>query len=50
MRLRDEKMEQLIRHGDEKNEQAILTLARTLDESVEIRERLAAIEARLPRQ
>ena len=50
MRLRDEKMEQLIRHGDEKNEQAILTLARTLDESVEIRERLGAIEARLPRQ
>jgi hypothetical protein len=50
MRLRDEKMELLIRHGDEKNEQAIHTLGRTIDSSVEIRERLAAIEARLPRQ
>ena len=50
MRLRDEKMEQLIRHGDEKSEQAIRALAQKLDDTIEIRERLASIEARLPRQ
>jgi hypothetical protein len=43
-------MEQLIRHGDERNERAILALERKLDDAIEIRERLAAIEARLPRQ
>ena len=50
MKLRDEKMEQLIRHGDERNERAILALERKLDDAIEIRERLATIEARLPRQ
>jgi hypothetical protein len=50
MKLRDEKMEQLIRHGDDKNEQAIRALAQKLDENLEVRERLASIEARLPRQ
>ena len=50
MKLRDEKLEQLIRHGDEKNEQAIRSLAQKLDESTEFRERFASIEARLPRQ
>jgi hypothetical protein len=50
MKLRDEKMEQIIRSGDEKNEQAIRSLSEKLDFAIDIRERLATLEARLPRQ
>jgi hypothetical protein len=50
MKLRDEKMEQLVRTADEKNEQAIRTLSQKLDFAIDIRERLASLEARLPRQ
>jgi hypothetical protein len=50
MRLRDEKMEQLVRSGDEKNEQAIRSLSQRLDYAIDIRERLASLEARMPRQ
>ncbi len=50
MKLRDEKMEQLIRHIDERNERSLAGLERKFDDAVEFRERLAAIEARLPRQ
>jgi hypothetical protein len=50
MKLRDEKMEQLVRTGDEKNEQAIRTLSQMLDFAIDIRERLASLEAHLPRQ
>jgi hypothetical protein len=57
IKLRDEKLEQLIRSslekmeilirtGDEKNAIAISNLA----EKLEFREQLASIEARLPRQ
>ncbi len=50
MKLRDEKMEQLVRSGDDRNAQAIANLSQKLDFSIEIRERLASLEARLPRQ
>lgn len=50
MQLRDEKMVQLVRLGDEKNEQAIRNLSEKLDFAIDIRERLASVEARLPRQ
>jgi hypothetical protein len=50
MKLRDEKMELLIRLGDEKNEQAIRNLSERLDFAIDIRERLATLEARTPRQ
>ena len=50
MKLRDERMEQLIRSGDEKNEQAIRNLSERLNLAIDIRERLASLEARLPRQ
>ena len=50
MKLRDEKMEHIIRLGDEKNEQAIRNLSDKLDFAIDVRERLASIEARLPRQ
>jgi hypothetical protein len=43
-------LEQIIRSGDEKNEQAILSLSQKLDFASDIRERLASREARLPRQ
>lgn len=50
MKLREEKTEQLIRSGDEKNERALHVLSEKLDDSLEIRTRLANLEARLPRQ
>jgi len=60
-RLRDEKLEQivrsgfekmeiLIRTGDEKNAVAIANLSDKMDERLAFRDQLAAIEARLPRQ
>jgi hypothetical protein len=50
MKVRDEKMEHIVRLGDEKNEQAIRNLSERLDSAIDIRERLASLEARLPRQ
>ncbi len=50
MKLRDEKMEQLIRHIDERNERSLAGLERKFDDAIEFRDRLSAIEARLPRQ
>ncbi len=61
MKLRDEKMEQLIKagdarleqmiqHGDERNERAVQALSEKLDFAIDIRERLATLEARQPRQ
>lgn len=50
IRLRHENLELLIKHGDARNEQLILALSSKLDYSMEIRERLASIEARMPRQ
>ena len=50
MKLRDEKMEQLVRSDDEKNAQAIANLSQKLDFAIDIRERLASLKARVPRQ
>ena len=61
MKLRDEKMEQLVRsgdarleelikNGDERNERAVQVLSEKLDFAIDIRERLATLEARQPRQ
>jgi hypothetical protein len=46
----NERLAQLVRHGDEINEKSVQALSEKLDGSIPIRERLAAIEARLPRQ
>jgi len=45
-----ERMEIVVRSGDDKNSQAIDNLSQKVDEKMEFRERLAALEARLPRQ
>lgn len=50
MILRDEKLEQSVRLGLENATSAIRHLSEKLDYTIDIRERLAAIEARLPRQ
>jgi len=50
MRLRHDNLERMITHGDLRNEQLIRSLAEKFDVAVEMRERLASIEARLPRQ
>ena len=50
MKLRDEKLEQMIRLGNEKTEAAIRPLADSFESAIHVRERLAAIEARLPHQ
>jgi hypothetical protein len=50
MILRDEKLEQSIRLGLENATLAIRHLSDKLDYAGDIRERLASIEARLPRQ
>jgi hypothetical protein len=50
MILRDDKLEQSIRLGLENATAAIRHLSDKLDYAGDVRERLAAIEARLPRQ
>jgi hypothetical protein len=50
MKLRHENLERMILHGDERNEQLIRSLADKLDFAIDIRERLASLEARVPRQ
>ncbi len=49
MKLRDEKTEAVIRMGAEKSDQAIRNLSEKLDFAIDIRERLASLEARVPR-
>ena len=50
MRLRDEKLELSMRLSNEKTEAAIRYLAERFESAIEIRERLATIEARMPKQ
>lgn|SRR5487761_569708 len=50
MKLRHENLERMIQHGDERSEQLIHSLSEKLDFAIDIRERLASLEARLPRQ
>lgn len=50
MILRDDRLEQSIRFGLENTSQAIRNLSEKLEFAIDIRERLAALEARMPRQ
>ena len=50
MILRDDRLEQSIRFGLENTSQAIRNLSEKLEFAIDIRERLAALEARTPRQ
>ena len=50
MKLRHDNLERMITYGDLRNEQLIKSLAEKFDVAVEIRERLATIEARMPRK
>ena len=50
VKLRHDTLEGIIKHGDQRNEQLILALSEKLDFAIDIRERLASIEARMPRQ
>jgi hypothetical protein len=50
MQLRDEKVHTELRLRDERMQDSIRSLSQKLDFAIDIRERLAALEARLPRQ
>ena len=50
MKLRQEALEQTIRAGDQRNEDLIRGLSEKLDFAIDIRERLASMEARMPKQ
>lgn len=50
MRLRDERLHTEMQLRDEQMKEAIQMLAQKLDFAIDIRERLAGLEARLPRQ
>jgi hypothetical protein len=50
MQLRDEKVHTELRLRDERMQESIRGLSQKLDFAIDIRERLAALEARLPRQ
>ena len=61
MQLRDERTQEMIRHLDERTQESIRrldertqesikALSQKLDYALDVRERLAALEARLPRQ
>jgi hypothetical protein len=50
MQLRDEKVHTELRLRDERMQDSIRGLSQKLDFAIDIRERLAALEARLPRQ
>jgi hypothetical protein len=50
MVLRDDRLEQVVKLGLEKQSQAIQHLSEKLDFAIDIRERLASLEARMPRQ
>jgi hypothetical protein len=46
MQLRDEKTQKSIRHLDQRTQESIRHLSEKLDFAIDIRERLAALEAR----
>jgi hypothetical protein len=50
MQLRDEKTQESIRHLDQRTQESIRFLSEKLDYAIDIRERLAALETRLPKQ
>jgi hypothetical protein len=50
MQLRDEKVHTELRLRNERLQESIRGLSQKLDFAIDIRERLAALEARLPRQ
>ena len=50
MRLRHENLERMITYGDQRNEQLIRSLTEKFEIALDVRERLAAIEARMPKQ
>jgi hypothetical protein len=50
MQLRDEKVHTELRLRDERMQESIRGLSQKLDFAIDIRERLAVLEARLPRQ
>jgi hypothetical protein len=50
MQLRDEKTHTELRLREERTQDSIRSLSQKLDFAIDIRERLAALEARLPRQ
>ncbi len=50
MKVRDERLHSEMRLRDEQMKEAIHTLSQKLDFAIDIRERLAALEARQPRQ
>jgi hypothetical protein len=50
MKFRHESLEQTIRESKERHSQEIRSLSDKIDERMQVRERLAALEARLPKQ
>jgi trehalose-6-phosphate synthase len=50
MQLRDEKTQESTRHLDQRTQESIRHLSEKLDYAIDIRERLAALETRLPKQ
>lgn len=50
MKLRNESLERTIREGEQRTQQLVHSLSEKLDYAIDIRERLAMLEARLPRQ
>jgi hypothetical protein len=50
LKLRDEKLRAEIQSGDAATQELVRSLSQKLDFAIDIRERLAALEARLPRQ
>jgi hypothetical protein len=50
MKPRHDNLEKAIQHSDESNKQMIRNVSEKLDYAIDIRERLATIEARMPKQ
>ena len=50
MKLRNDNLERMIKYGDDRNEQLIRALTDKLDVAIHVRERLANIEWRMPKQ
>jgi hypothetical protein len=50
MKLRDDRLHTELRLRDERMQESVRTLSQKLDFAIDIRERLAVLEARLPRQ
>jgi hypothetical protein len=49
IKLRDAANERMIAYGDQRNEQLILSFIEKFDKAMDVRERLAAMEAKLPK-